>query len=75
MSMNAPPNSGSNGNTGKMSRKRTGYVIILSVMKMIYQRLRDLREDSDLTQRELAERLYVSVKPIPNMSWVKRLCL
>lgn len=62
MSMNAPPSSDFNGNTGKMGRKRTGYAIILLVMKMIYQRLRNLHEDSDLTQRELAERLYVSQK-------------
>lgn len=27
---------------------------------MMYQRIRDLREDADLTQKEMAERVYIS---------------
>lgn len=34
--------------------------IIISVIIMIYKRIRDLREDSDLTQQNLADELHVN---------------
>ena len=34
--------------------------IIISVIIMIYKRIRDLREDSDLTQQNLADGLHIN---------------
>lgn len=34
--------------------------IIVVVMDVVYKRIKDLREDHDLTQRELSEMLHIS---------------
>ena len=39
------------------------------VFNMIYQRIRDLREDADLKQRDVAEYLHCSQQVYSNYEW------